>query len=179
LIVPTLAFSSARQHEAEQLVALVNSAYRGEISRQGWTTEVDLLDGRRTEVTELKHLIASDDSIILLCKNASELIGSIHLERSGQQVQFGMLAVQPSLQGRGIGKQLLQAAELAAQQAWPVHTFVMAVISSRHELIAFYERRGYRRTGITKAFPVNSSLWTAKVAGLQLEFLEKSVIDHP
>jgi len=111
LIVQTLAFSKAQQHEAEQLVALVNSAYRGEISRQGWTTEVDLLDGRRTEATELKHLIASDDSIILLCKNASELVGSIHLERSEQQVQFGMLAVQPSLQGRGIGKQLLQAAE--------------------------------------------------------------------
>ncbi|MDD2802451.1 MAG: GNAT family N-acetyltransferase [Methylococcales bacterium] len=179
MIALTLTFSKAQQQDAEQLAALVNSAYRGEVSRQGWTTEVDLLDGRRTEAAELERLIADANSIILLCKHASELVGSIHLERNVEQVQFGMLAVNPSLQGRGIGKQLLQSAELAAQQAWPVNTFIMAVISSRHELIAFYERRGYRRTGITKAFPVNPALWTAKVADLQLEFLEKSVIDHP
>lgn len=179
MIALTLTFSKAQQQDAEQLAALVNSAYRGEVSRQGWTTEVDLLDGRRTEAAELERLIADANSIILLCKHASELVGSVHLERNGEQVQFGMLAVNPSLQGRGIGKQLLQSAELAARQAWPVNTFIMAVISSRHELIAFYERRGYRRTGITKAFPVNPVLWTAKVADLQLEFLEKSVIDHP
>jgi len=96
------------------------------------------------------------------------------LQKIEQQVYLGMLAVKPSLQGSGIGKQLLQAAELAAQQTWTVNKFVMAVITTRHELIAFYERRGYQRTGIIKAFPVNPALWMPKVEGLQLELLEKN-----
>jgi len=86
-----------------------------------------------------------------------------------------MLAVSPPLQGCGIGKQLLQAAELAALEAWAVNRFTMSVIPQRLELIAFYERRGYRRTGISKAFPENSELWTPKVDGLRLELLEKMV----
>jgi hypothetical protein len=49
----------------------------------------------------------------------------------------------------------------------------MSVIACRNELIAFYQRRGYRRTGVSKAFPVNPELWTPKVAELRLEILEK------
>lgn len=169
-----LSFIKAEPQDAEQLAALINSAYRGEASKQGWTTEADLLDGYRTNTAELARLLASDDSMILLCKNSEELIGSVHLQKNEEKVYFGMLAVRPTLQGRGIGKQLLLAAELAAQQIWSVSTFVMAVITSRHELIAFYERRGYRRTGSINDFPLNPALWTAKVSGLQLELLEKT-----
>jgi len=97
----------------------------------------------------------------------------VHLQKQPEQVCFGMLAVNPSLQGRGIGKQLLEAAERAAQEAWAINKSVMTVISRRNELIAFYERRGYRRTGINQAFPVKPELWTPKVADLRLEVLEK------
>jgi len=169
-----LYFGKAELEDAERLAALVNSAYRGETSKQGWTTEADLLEGLRTDAAELVQLITSHDSMILICRNNAELIGSVHLQKTEQQVYLGMLAVQPSLQGRGVGKQLLQAAELAAQQTWTVNKFVMAVITTRHELIAFYERRGYQRTGIIKAFPVNPALWMPKVEGLQLELLEKN-----
>ena len=170
-----LSFSKAETQDAAQLAALINSAYRGESSRLGWTTEADLLDGLRTDSEEILGLISNQDSMIVLCRAGVDLLGSIHLQISGEDVQIGMLAVSPPLQGRGIGKQLLEAAEQTARQTWPVSRFVMSVIPCRHELIAFYERRGYRRTGISKAFPVKPSLWRPKVEGLRLELLEKQV----
>ncbi|TAK60866.1 GNAT family N-acetyltransferase [Methylobacter sp.] len=169
----TLSISKAEKQDAGQIAALINSAYRGESSQQGWTTEADLLAGLRTDTEEILQLISSDDSMILLCKAEAELVGSIHLQKQAGQVCLGMLAVSPPLQVRGIGKQLLEAAEQAAKQTWAVDKSVMSVISCRNELIAFYERRGYRRTGVSKVFPVNPELWMPKVAGLRLEILEK------
>lgn len=161
--------SKAEIRDAGQIAALVNSAYRGEISKQGWTTEADLVMGRRTETDEIERLIATDDSMFLLCKAEAQLIGSVHLQKQADQVYLGMLAVSPPLQGRGIGRQLL----LAAEQTWAVNKSVISVIASRSELIAFYERSGYRRTGVSKAFPLKPELWTPKFADLRLEILEK------
>ncbi len=165
--------SKAAKQDAGQIAALVNLAYRGESSKQGWTTEADLLAGRRTDTEEILQLISSDDSMFLLYKAEVELIGSVHLHKQAEQVCLGMLAVSPSLQGRGIGRQLLKAAEQTAQETWAVNKSVMTVIACRNELIAFYERRGYRRTGVSKEFPVNPALWMPKVADLRLEILEK------
>jgi ribosomal protein S18 acetylase RimI-like enzyme len=171
-----LSFYKAHNLDAEPLTMLINSAYRGDYSRKGWTTEAGLLEGRRTDIEEVLHLIADDDSMFIVCKADSELQGSVHLQNTEEGVYIGMFAVNPTLQDRGIGKALLQAAELAAQQSWSVNRFVMVVISCRHELIAFYERRGYRRTGINKAFPVNPTLWTPKVSDLELVILEKTLL---
>jgi len=170
-----LSFYKAHKLDAESLTALINSAYRGEVSRTGWTTEADLLEGRRTDSEEILSLMAHDDSMFIVCKAGSELQGSIHLHNTEKGVHIGMFAVNPNLQGRGIGKALLEAAELAAQQSWSANRFIMEVISCRHELIAFYERRGYQRTGISKAFPVNPSLWMPKVSDLALVVLEKTL----
>ncbi|AMK77000.1 MULTISPECIES: GNAT family N-acetyltransferase [Methylomonas] len=170
-----LIFSKAEPADAEQLAELINSAYRGESSRQGWTTEADLLDGRRTDAVDILDLITGAESMILLCRRQGDLLGSVHLQKVDQQVHIGMLAVAPAMQGLGIGKRLLEAAEAEARQAWLAACLVMAVIPARTELIAFYERRGYQRTGVIKAFPVNPALWKPKVAGLSLELLEKQV----
>src|SRR5690606_9622758 len=142
--------SKAEIQDAGQIAALVNSAYRGEFSKQGWTTEADLVMGLRTGTDEIERLITADDSMFLLYKAETELIGSVHLQKQADQVYLGMLAVSPPLQGRGIGRQLLRAAEQFAQQTWAVNKSLMLVISSRSELIAFYERNGYRRTGVSK-----------------------------
>jgi predicted N-acetyltransferase YhbS len=166
-------FCKANKDDAAQMTSLINSAYRGEFSRKGWTTEADLLDGSRTDTDEILSLMANDNSMFILCKQNSELQASVYLNNTDDGVHIGMLAVNPLLQGQGIGKALLQAAEIAAQQTWSTNRFVMLVISCRHELIAFYERRGYRHTRINKEFPVNPSLWTPKVPDLQLVLLEK------
>jgi GNAT superfamily N-acetyltransferase len=161
--------------DVEAIVKLVNMAYRGETSRAGWTTEADILDGLRTSVNEVEHLIASEGTIVLLCLNDDELLGSICLEKERHIVHIGMFVVHPTIQATGIGKRLLAEAESLAQQAWDIDQFQMHVITIRHELIAFYERRGYIRTGILSEFPVNPEVWQPKLDSLQLEVLEKTI----
>jgi len=174
--VSALSFRKAAMEEAEQIAVMVNESYRGETSRQGWTTEADLLDGLRTDAEEVRRLISSDVSMVLVCLSGAELVGSVCLEKMDDQAHLGMFVVKPMLQGRGIGKQLLAAAEYAAQREWAVGKLAMAVITCRHELIAFYERRGYQRKGVFREFPLNPDVWTPKVQELRLEILEKPVL---
>ena len=166
-------FQLAQMQHAAAIAHLVNGAYRGDASRLGWTTEADILDGLRTSETEIKQLIATENTFILLCFNAAQLIGSICLDYKANVVHIGMFVVNPSLQNSGVGKALLTAAEQTAQQKWAVTTFQMHVISIRHALIAFYERRGYQQTGELSDFPVNPAVWQPKLADLQLITLEK------
>ncbi len=173
----TLTFRKAQPTDAERIAALVNSAYRGEHSKQGWTTEAELLDGSRTDAQDVLQLINQSGSIILLCLQGAEIMGSVHIEQARDHADLGMFVVEPGLQGQGVGKRLLTLAEQTAQQEWAARKMVMYVITLRHELIAFYQRRGYRRTGALKPFPVNPAVWTPKVSGLQLETLEKDLID--
>ncbi|MES1988576.1 MAG: GNAT family N-acetyltransferase [Pseudomonadota bacterium] len=168
-------FREAVLSDIEAIVKLVNIAYRGESSRVGWTTEADILDGLRTSANELECLIASENTIVLLCLNDDELLGSICLEKQSAIAHIGMFVVNPMMQANGIGKRLLTKAESLAQHMWDIEQFQMHVITIRHELIAFYERRGYMRTGILSEFPVNPEVWQPKLAGLQLEALEKFI----
>ncbi len=163
----------AKLKHAESLVELINGTYRGESSRLGWTTEADLLEGLRTDLADITRLLTSSDSMILIAEQDQQLIGSVHLQRNGDYAQLGMLSVKPTLQNQGIGKQLISAAEIIAQQQWGVKSMRMAVIPCREQLIAYYQRRGYVRTGETIPFPVNPALWRPKVNGLCLEWLEK------
>ncbi len=170
---PPLSFRKAAGADAELLDALVNSAYRGESSKQGWTTEADLLDGTRTNKANIENLIAQEGSMILLCIEGTEIIGCAHLELSGAECQLGMLVVKPGLQSQGIGKQLMQVAEVTARETWGVRMISMSVISVRHELITFYERRGYRRTGRKKPFVADDTHGFPKSQPIEFEILEK------
>ena len=170
-----LSFRKAEKADVHQIVTLVNSAYRGESSKFGWTNEADLLDGPRTDAEEISKLIETDGSMILLCLSGSEIVGSVHLEKVEDGAYLGMLAVKPSLQGGGIGKRFIEAAELAALNAWGIKKMMMTVITLRHELIAFYERRGYKRMGKLTALPTSSRGGRSKVGVLQLELLEKNI----
>lgn len=172
-----LSYRRAGPDDVEAIVALVNSAYRGESSRQGWTTEADLLGGQRTDRDEVAALIAASGSMLLLCIGGERLIGSLHLQYDGSAAWLGMFTVRPGLQGRGIGKRFLAEAERVAREAWEVTRMRMAVIWRRHELIAYYERRGYRRMGERQPFPDHPRYGIPKVDDLELELLEKCLAD--
>jgi ribosomal protein S18 acetylase RimI-like enzyme len=150
----TLAFRFARPVDVAAVVALVESAYRGEPSREGWTTEADLLDGRRTDAEAISAVIAGRDSVMLLAEAGGQLVGCCQLERrAGAGAYFGTFAVRPGGQGQGWGGRILAEAERLARDEWGAGTMVMSVLAQRPDLIAWYERRGYRRTGETRPFP--------------------------
>lgn len=147
-----LRFRAALPADAPAVVALVESAYRGDSSRQGWTTEAELLDGQRTDVAAVGELLARPGSTIVLVERDGLLLASAHIEVKGPDCAFGMFAVRPQLQGQGIGDALLAECERRARAAG-ARRMTMTVIWTRSELIAWYERRGYRATGEQQPFP--------------------------
>lgn len=170
-----ITFRKAIVEEAELIARLVNSAYRGDSSKAGWTTEADLLDGQRTDPSEIQSLIQDANSMILLCLQGDEVIGSVLLQKKAEAAYLGMFVVKPTLQGNGIGKQFISAAERIARQEWGVSKMTMSVITIRPELLAFYQRRGYRRTGEVFPFPDDPAAGIPLVPGLQFEMLEKDL----
>ncbi|HEX5961928.1 MAG TPA: GNAT family N-acetyltransferase, partial [Rhodanobacteraceae bacterium] len=152
-----LHFRAAEARDIAAVVALTESAYRGDASRVGWTTEADLLDGQRTDAREVAGLIARDDVILLLAECDGKLLASCVLERlSGEHAgegYLGMFSVRPGVQGTGTGRAVLAEAERIARNEWHCTRMHMTVIDVRAELIAWYERRGYRRTGEYRPFP--------------------------
>jgi ribosomal protein S18 acetylase RimI-like enzyme len=152
-MVSGLTTRPATTADAPVLVALVNSAYRGDSSKAGWTTEADLLDGQRIDVETLTETIATPGNVILLHLQDHAPVACVHLERTGEYCYVQMLTVRPTAQGSGLGRQLLEAAERWAIEHWSSRAMHMTVIRQRIELIAWYERHGYSRTGERKPFP--------------------------
>jgi ribosomal protein S18 acetylase RimI-like enzyme len=139
--------------DVPSIVSLVESAYRGESGMRGWTTESHLLDGQRTDVESVVGLIERAGSVILLCEQHGVLVACCHIEQQDEVGYFGMFAVAPGLQMAGLGRALLAEAERYVRDAWRSSSMHMTVIEQRAELIAWYERRGYRLTGEFKPFP--------------------------
>lgn len=176
MIQEKLLFRKAQFADIPEIVQLVNSAYRGDSSRSGWTTEADLLSGQRTDLDEVKMLISNPDSLILLAEMQNGLVGTAHLKRVHESASIGMLVIRPGLQGCGLGKQLLAVAEETAISHWRINMLCMHVISLRTELIEFYLRRGYQQTGKYMPFPQDVRYGIPQVRDLQLELLEKCVV---
>lgn len=174
--VSPLTFRQAVAADIPAIVALVESAYRGDASRAGWTTEADMLDGQRIDPAGVATDIDAVDSRILLAERDGDLLACCHLQKTGDAGYFGMFSVRPTLQGGGVGKWLLAEAERQARDEWNCLRMEMTVIDIRDELIAFYERRGYRRTGIHKSFPYGDERYgQPKRDDLRFEILEKAL----
>ena len=172
----TIAFRDADAGDVPALVALVTSAYRGESSRAGWTTEADLLDGNRIDPDVLRGDIEREHSRVLLASRDGVLLGCAHVAIENGAGYFGMFAVDPLLQAGGIGKAILAEAERVVRDEWQLPMMRMTVIDLREDLIAWYERRGYRRTGIKKPFPaVDPRFGLPKRDDLRFEVLEKAL----
>lgn len=171
-----LQFRNATRDDIDAIVALVTSAYRGESSRAGWTTEADLLDGARIDPEVLRADIERPGSRVLLAERDGALLACAHVAREGDAGYFGMFSVVPGLQRAGIGKQVLAECERIARDDWKLPAMRMTVIDLRDTLIAFYERRGYRRTGIRKPFPYGDERFGIPLRDdLRFEVLEKQL----
>ncbi|MBT2488372.1 GNAT family N-acetyltransferase [Streptomyces sp. ISL-96] len=148
-----LIFRDATEADVAALVELIESAYRGDSSRSGWTTEADILEGQRTDPEGVLDVIKSPDSRLLTVERDGVLVACCQLERRGEAAYFGMFAVRPDAQGGGLGKVIIAEAERMVREVWGASEMHMTVISVRDDLIAWYERRGYRRTGRMTPFP--------------------------
>lgn len=164
--------SKATVEDIASITQLLNGAYRGESSRQGWTTEAHLIDGAvRTNESTVHFVISQPGSIMLKYSNEQgQIVGCVNLQQHGNKIYLGMLSVSPHLQGAGIGKQLLKAAEEYAYHL-KCTAIYMTVISVRYELIDWYKRHGYKDTGERKPFTEDA------VSGKHLQPLEFMVME--
>ncbi|WP_149194922.1 GNAT family N-acetyltransferase [Luteimonas suaedae] len=181
-MTPVQGFRDATPADVDAIVALVTSAYRGDASRVGWTTEADLLEGSRIDPDLLRTDIARPRSRVLLAETTPDgaaepaLLACAHVAEDDGVGYFGMFAVRPDLQGAGLGHVLLTEAERIAREDWHLPAMRMAVIDLRESLIAWYERRGYRRTGVYKPFPYGDVRFgIPKRDDLRFEVLEKAL----
>lgn len=143
---------TASLKDISALVSMINSAYRATEGVQGWTHEATLLDGVRTDSEHLRELFERVDSVILLAVDEQKILGSVHLEKHDAVLYFGMLAVDPKLQSKGIGRFLVQAAKDHAFSLG-CDRIRLTVISVRTELIEWYERHGFVQAGEVTPFP--------------------------
>ena len=174
----SLSFRTATVADIPAVVALVTSAYRGEASKVGWTTEANLIDGQRLDADMLRPEIERPDSHVLLGMLDGEIVASTHVcsVRPGT-ANVGLYAVRPGLQGGGLGKQMLVEAERVARQEWDVSELELTVIDIRDELVAFYERRGFVRTG--EHLPLSygdERFGTPRVPDLRMEVMRKALV---
>ncbi len=171
-----LHFRRATASDVPAIVTLVESAYRGDASRRGWTTEADLLDGQRVDPQGVQEALSSPQGCVLLACRGPELVACAQLDVEDGAGYFGMFAVRPDGQGAGVGKRVMAEAERIARQEWRLTHMRLSVIDLREELIAYYLRRGYRRTGIHKPFPYGDARFgLPRRDDLRFEILEKAL----
>jgi len=166
--------TKATLQDISALNILINSAYRGETSKKGWTTEAHLLEGKRTTEEELTEMIQDPKNTFLKYTENDQIIGSVLLVEKEHQLYLGMLTVSPELQNSGIGKKLLAEGENHAK-ALGLSSIIMTVVSVRSELIAWYKRHGYVDTGAREAFPSSDIHINVSDKPLEFIYLEKGV----
>jgi ribosomal protein S18 acetylase RimI-like enzyme len=169
-----MAITKATIADIPELNILVNSAYRGEGSKRGWTTESDLIDGIRIDEAMLTEYFGNPAITILkYTDDADQIIGCVYLEVKGDRLYLGMFSVSPTLQNGGVGRALIGAAEGVAKEL-SLHIISMTVIRSRTELISWYQRRGYTFTGEIQPFHDHGRFGSPKTL-IELIVMEKTV----
>jgi ribosomal protein S18 acetylase RimI-like enzyme len=167
--------SSATIDDIPQLVSLINSAFRGEHSKKGWTTEAALIDGEiRLDEPELRRMMENPNGTIeKYTAETGEIVGCVYLEIQDKDLYLGALTVSPEIQAQGIGKKMLKYAEEYAVEK-KCSAIVMVVVSVRTELIDWYVRHNYKLTGETRPFPTENKFGTPRQK-LEFVVLKKAV----
>ena len=169
-------FRPAAPDDVPALHRLVESAYRGDAARAGWTHEADLLGGQRTDQAELRDILADASRVILLAEVDGALTGCVQVADQGEGLAYlGLLTVDPTRQAGGLGRLLIEAAEAEARSRFGATRMEMTVIRQRAELIAWYERRGYVLTGETRPFPMDETTFGLSDRDLTFVVMEKAL----
>ena len=165
-----LTLEPACADDAENLTMLINRAYRGQ---EGWTRETEIVEGNRSSVEDVRNIIKNPTAHMLVARKHGAIAACICVEEKENQAYIGSFAVNPAFQNQGIGTQVLRLAENYAVDQLGSRKLIMVVISQREELISFYERRGYRRTGEIAEYPLHLNVGVPRAEGLTIEYLEK------
>jgi ribosomal protein S18 acetylase RimI-like enzyme len=170
-------FREATLADAPLIQPLVHHAYRGDRAKVGWTHEADLLDAARIDENQLRAAIADPAHTILLAEEGGALIGCVQVSDKGEGLAYlGMLTVDATLQAKGLGRRLIDRAEALARDRYAADRMEMTVIVQRTELIAWYERRGYRLTGERRPFPYSDARFGApRRSDLEFVVMERSL----
>jgi ribosomal protein S18 acetylase RimI-like enzyme len=166
--------TKATINSVTEITNLVNSAYRGETSKKGWTTEANILEGTRITETELTEIISDSNNTLLIYQENKKIIGTVLLINKQTELYLGMLTISPELQNRGLGKKLLLAAEDFAHSL-KLPKITMTVITIREELIAWYQRNGYSDTGKREPFPAAFDDMVLHHEPLEFMIIEKTL----
>ncbi|KAI0117502.1 acyl-CoA N-acyltransferase [Daldinia grandis] len=150
-----LQFRVATPDDAAQIQQLVQSAFRAEDSRENWTGDMALASQFSIKVEEIMSNIAKPDSAYLITTDENgALKGSVGVSKRGALIaRIYMLAVDQHHHRGGIGRKVLAYAEDYCQRRWNVSKIGLNALSSRHELILWYIRCGYSKTGELTQFP--------------------------
>jgi ribosomal protein S18 acetylase RimI-like enzyme len=162
--------------DAEALVSLIRAAYRGPLSRAGWTSEADLLEGERIDLPALRAVIADARSRLLVCDRSGRLAGCCEIsDRGSGLAYFGMFAVAPHAQGQGIGRRLFDTAQRLAREALRARVIELRVLAPQLALIAWYERLGFSATGETARFVADPRFARPLVDDLRFVVMRKTL----
>jgi len=162
----------ARAEDSADIAQLINVAYRGDI---GWTTEAKIIAGNRSTTESINTLLGEASIHFLVAYNLGDLLCCICVEQTKNTANIGYFSVNPKLQGLGIGSSVLGQAERYASSVLKVSTLALQVVSERPELLDYYLRRGYKKTGLVKPFPIHLKVGEPKVKGLTIDYLEKKI----
>lgn len=166
-----LKLEKAKRGQISEICDLVNLAYRGDV---GWTRETDIVAGNRTTVDEIESSMTSEDSHFLVAMMDHKIVSCVCIQKDRNQAHIGLFAVHPDMQGTGIGSHILAQVENFSANVLNVSQYVMVVVSQRSELIAYYERRGYKRTGDVKAYPDHLNVGVPIAEKLTIDYLVKN-----
>ena len=168
-------FKIASVDDVKAINSLVNSVYRGENSKKGWTTEADFLGGIRITEEKIKEIIGRKNDIVILAVFEGNITGCVHLENAGEYSYLGMLSVDVDHQDKGIGRLLINECERYTKEEWKLRKIKMKVINRRLELMEYYYRRGYKTTGEIEEFVPGEETFGNPTEKLYFETLSKEL----
>jgi predicted N-acetyltransferase YhbS len=131
----SMVFRRGIEPDAAAIARIVNEAY--EVER------FFVLGDRTTPEDVVAHMRRG---AFLVAVDDGRLVGSVYVETNGHRGSFGMLAVDPSRQGTGVGRRLIDAAESHIRQAGG-RSVEIQVVNLRTDLLPRYRRLGFVEVG--------------------------------